>query len=169
MIKYFCYFQIHRTSFLGADVKKRSKRTISQPRYFVPKALLILSFTYYNCNFRYGGSGAFCLTSRDRRKNSGKKLKPKDDRKHLFIFFKLRSLPNYLLFRNGSEWSSHHFESILLPGGANLLPSCPYSNSKVFSINSYIPKKGLCAIAFFDRAWRALREVQAKFRGYSND
>ena len=87
MTKYFCYSQFHRTSFLVADVKKRSKRTISKTRHFVPKALLILSFTYYNCNFRYGGSAAFCLTARDRRKNSGKKLKPKDDRKHLFIFF----------------------------------------------------------------------------------
>jgi hypothetical protein len=100
MTKYFCYFQIHRTSFLGADVKKRSKRTISKTRHFIPKSLLILSFPYYNCNFRYGGSAAFCLTTRDRRKIRGKKLKPKYDRKHLFIFIDLGLLPNYLLFLN---------------------------------------------------------------------
>jgi len=35
-------------------------------------------------------------------------------------------------------------------------------------INSYIPKKNVSAIAIFDRAGRALRELQVKFKGYSH-
>ena len=33
-------------------------------------------------------------------------------------------------------------------------------------INSYIPKKRGSAIVIFDRAGRALRELQAKFQGH---
>gem|GEM_PF-3291646 len=41
-------------------------------------------------------------------------------------------------------------------------------NAMSLVINSYIPGKVVSAIVFPDRAWRALREVQVKFRGYSN-
>jgi len=42
-------------------------------------------------------------------------------------------------------------------GERYLLTSCHYSDTKVFSINSYIPKKQVGAIVLFDRARRALR------------
>jgi len=67
------------------------------------------------------------------------------------------------------SWEDFHNVLNQFPAwGSKPLPYTPCSKSKVFIINSYIPINGLCAIAFFDRAWRALREVQAKFRGYSN-
>jgi hypothetical protein len=42
----------------------------------------------------------------------------------------------------------------------------PYSNSKIFSINSYIPEKLVGAIVIFDRARRAPCGDLRIFRGF---
>ena len=120
MTKYFCYFQIHRTSFLGVDVKKRSKRTIFQIRIFLLKALLLLSFLYCNCSFIYGGSIAFfCLHPKVKGKPWEKYLNQKTTGS-INAFFSRRDRFKLFAFQQQVGNTFTCFESILLSGGANL-------------------------------------------------
>ena len=86
----------------------------------------------------------------------------------IYSFFSIWDRFQIICFFPISREDFHNVLNQFPAWGSKPLPYTPRSKSNVFSINSYIPINGLCAIAFFDRAWRALREVQAKFRGYSN-
>jgi len=73
------------------DVKKRSKRTIFQIQFFVPKALSLLNYPYCNCSFFSGGSiASFCLQPKVKEKTLGKIFEPKDNREHQFFFYTRR-------------------------------------------------------------------------------